>query len=259
MPTTATDACLESNARYAKGEGLHVATHPGSQPIQPARRMAVVACMDARIDVEDLLGIQTGDAHVIRNAGGVVTDDVIRCLIISHHLLNTSEIVLIHHTKCGMLSFTDDLLKAGLEGDAAASDLLGKATGRSFAPSNTAAASTNRQVTISPAVKRTDNPLKAEYDPAHKTFMASKPSKCTGRIPSACLPAQAPSIAGPRGSAGQANPLIYRQPADALTARRHGIGRHGALVGGRGRNSEGSGRAGWCRPGLNGSRGSRSR
>ena len=141
MPTTATDACLESNARYAKGEGLHVATHPGSQPIQPARRMAVVACMDARIDVEDLLGIQTGDAHVIRNAGGVVTDDVIRCLIISHHLLNTSEIVLIHHTKCGMLAFTDDLLAAGLEGDAAAAGLLAKATGRAFTPCNTAAAS----------------------------------------------------------------------------------------------------------------------
>jgi len=141
MPTTATDACLESNARYAKGEGLHVATHPGSQPIQPARRMAVVACMDARIDVEDLLGIQTGDAHVIRNAGGVVTDDVIRCLIISHHLLDTSEIVLIHHTKCGMLAFTDDLLAAGLEGDAAAAGLLAKATGRSFTPCNTAAAS----------------------------------------------------------------------------------------------------------------------
>ncbi len=132
MPTTATESCLEHNARYARGEGLHVATHPGSQPIRPARRLAVVACMDARMDVEDLLGIQTGDAHVIRNAGGVVTDDVIRCLIISHHLLDTNEIVLIHHTKCGMLAFTDDLLKAGLEGDPAATDLLGKATGRSF-------------------------------------------------------------------------------------------------------------------------------
>jgi len=141
MPTTTTDACLESNARYAKGEGLHVATHPGTQPIQPARRLAVVACMDARVDVEDLLGIQTGDAHVIRNAGGVVTDDVIRCLIISHHLLNTSEIVLIHPTKCGMLAFTDDLLAAGLEGDAAAAGLLGQVTGRAFTPCNTASAS----------------------------------------------------------------------------------------------------------------------
>lgn len=71
--------------------------------------------MDARLDVEDLLGLQTGDAHIIRNAGGVVTDDAIRCLIISHHLLNTNEIILIHHTRCGMLAFTDDLLKAGLD------------------------------------------------------------------------------------------------------------------------------------------------
>lgn len=115
MPTTATDACLESNARYAKGEGLHVATHPGSQPIQPARRMAVVACMDARIDVEDLLGIQTGDAHVIRNAGGVVTDDVIRSLAISQRLLGTREIVLVHHTDCGMLTFTDDGFKKSIQ------------------------------------------------------------------------------------------------------------------------------------------------
>ena len=82
--------------------------------------------------VEDLLGLQTGDAHIIRNAGGVVTDDAIRCLIISHHLLDTNEVILIHHTRCGMLAFTDDLLKAGLEGDAAAEKLLGQATGRAF-------------------------------------------------------------------------------------------------------------------------------
>jgi carbonic anhydrase len=88
--------------------------------------------MDARLDVEDLLGLQTGEAHIIRNAGGVVTDDAIRCLIISHHLLNTDEIILIHHTRCGMLAFTDDLLKAGLEGDQAAEELLGKATNRKF-------------------------------------------------------------------------------------------------------------------------------
>jgi carbonic anhydrase len=95
--------------------------------------------MDARIDVEDLLGLQTGDAHVIRNAGGVVTDDVIRCLIISHHLLNTNEFILIHHTRCGMLAFTDDLLKAGLEGDPTAEKLLGQATGRAFTSSKTSA------------------------------------------------------------------------------------------------------------------------
>ena len=88
--------------------------------------------MDARLDVEDLLGLQTGEAHIIRNAGGVVTEDAIRCLIISHHLLDTNEIILIHHTRCGMLAFTDDLLKAGLEGDPAAEKLLGQATERAF-------------------------------------------------------------------------------------------------------------------------------
>jgi carbonic anhydrase len=139
--TTITDTCLEQNARYAAGEELHRPKHPGGQPISPARRLAVVACMDARLDVEDLLGIQTGDAHIIRNAGGVVTDDVIRCLIISHHLLNTNEIVLIHHTKCGMLAFTDDLLKAGLEGDSAAAGLLSQATGRAFMPCGCSSAS----------------------------------------------------------------------------------------------------------------------
>jgi carbonic anhydrase len=132
MANSVTDELLKNNAQYASGKAIHVATHPGKQPIRPARRVAVVACMDARLDVEDLLGLQTGEAHIIRNAGGVVTEDVIRSLIISHHLLDTNEILLIHHTRCGMLAFTDDLLKAGLEGDAAAEQLLGQATGRVF-------------------------------------------------------------------------------------------------------------------------------
>jgi len=123
---------LKNNAEYASGRPVHKPGYPGKQPIQPSKRVAVVACMDARLDVEDLLGLQTGDAHIIRNAGGVVTEDAIRCLIISHHLLNTNEIILIHHTRCGMLAFTDDLLKAGLEGDPAAEKLLGQATARSF-------------------------------------------------------------------------------------------------------------------------------
>jgi len=135
-----TDQFLDNNQRYADGESLHTPTHPGPQAIQPSKRVAVVACMDARIDVEDLLGLQTGEAHIIRNAGGVVTDDAIRCLIISHHLLNTNEIILIHHTRCGMLAFTDDLLKAGLEGDPAAEELLGKATSRDFVSCKTASA-----------------------------------------------------------------------------------------------------------------------
>ena len=132
MAQSMTDQYLENNRQYALGEAKHKSTHPGKQRIQPAKRVAVVACMDARLDVEDLLGLQTGDAHIIRNAGGVVTDDAIRCLIISHHLLNTNEIILIHHTRCGMLAFTDDLLKAGLEGDPAAEKLLGQATARAF-------------------------------------------------------------------------------------------------------------------------------
>jgi carbonic anhydrase len=132
MTDDTTDKCLRDNAQYAKGKAIHKPVHPGPQPIQPSKRLAVVACMDARIDVEDLLGLQTGEAHIIRNAGGVVTEDAIRCLIISHHLLNTNEIVLIHHTRCGMLAFTDDLLKAGLEGDKPAEKLLGQATGRKF-------------------------------------------------------------------------------------------------------------------------------
>jgi carbonic anhydrase len=128
MADKITDKCLDHNKQYAKGKAIHKPAHPGKQPIQPAKRLAVVACMDARIDVEDLLGLQTGEAHIIRN----VSDDAIRCLIISHHLLNTNEIILIHHTRCGMLAFTDDLLKAGLEGDRPAEKLLGQATGRKF-------------------------------------------------------------------------------------------------------------------------------
>ena len=132
MPISNTDRYLESNKQYASGQAVHKPAYPGKQPIQPSKRVAVIACMDARLDVEDLLGLQTGDAHIIRNAGGVVSDDAIRCLIISHHLLNTNEVILIHHTRCGMLAFTDDLLKAGLEGDTAAEKLLGQATGRAF-------------------------------------------------------------------------------------------------------------------------------
>ena len=140
MAKSVTDQCVENNRRYAAGEAIHKPGYPGRQPIQPDRRVAGVACMDARLDVEDLLGLQTGDAHIIRNAGGVVSDDAIRCLIISHHLLNTNEIILIHHTRCGMLAFTDDLLKAGLEGDPAAEKILGQATGRAFKSCNKSSA-----------------------------------------------------------------------------------------------------------------------
>jgi carbonic anhydrase len=89
----------------------------GSLPLPPAKKVAVVACMDARIDPAGALGLTEGDAHVIRNAGGVVTDDEIRSLAISQRLLGTEEIILIHHTDCGMLTFTDDDFKRQLQDD----------------------------------------------------------------------------------------------------------------------------------------------
>ncbi len=140
MSNAKTDELLQNNSRYAAGDALHTSSHPGAQKIQPAAHVAVVACMDARMDVEDLLGLQTGEAHIIRNAGGVITDDAIRSLVISHHLLGTTEIMVIHHTKCGMLAFSDDLLTAGLEGDDAAVQMLSQATGRTFRGCNAHAA-----------------------------------------------------------------------------------------------------------------------
>jgi carbonic anhydrase len=89
----------------------------GDLPLPPARKIAVLACMDARLNPYGLLGLKEGDAHVIRNAGGVVTDDEIRSLSISQRLLGTEEIVLIHHTDCGMLTFTDDEFKRSVQDD----------------------------------------------------------------------------------------------------------------------------------------------
>jgi carbonic anhydrase len=91
--------------------------HKGNLLAPPARRAAVVACMDARINLFELLGLAEGDAHVIRNAGGVITADAIRSLAISQRLLRTEEIMLIHHTDCGMLTFTDDEFRARLRAD----------------------------------------------------------------------------------------------------------------------------------------------
>ena len=105
---TVTDELLANNEAYAAAFG-------GLLPLPPARHLAVVACMDARLNVYGLLGLQEGEAHVIRNAGGVVTDDEIRSLAISQRLLGTREIILIHHTDCGMLTFTDDEFKAAIE------------------------------------------------------------------------------------------------------------------------------------------------
>jgi carbonic anhydrase len=89
----------------------------GDLPLPPAKKVAVVACMDARLDVAKVLGLQEGDAHVIRNAGGAVTDDAIRSLAISQRLLGTKEIILIHHTDCGMLTFKDEDVKKQIEAE----------------------------------------------------------------------------------------------------------------------------------------------
>jgi carbonic anhydrase len=105
---TATDDLLANNDRYAESFGETL-------PMPPARHLAVVACMDARLNVYGILGLKEGEAHVIRNAGGVITDDEIRSLAISQRLLGTREIILIHHTDCGMLTFTDDAFKASIQ------------------------------------------------------------------------------------------------------------------------------------------------
>jgi carbonic anhydrase len=103
-----TDELLVNNEKYA-------ANFSGPLPLPPSKHIAVLACMDARINVYGVLGLEEGESHVIRNAGGVVTDDEIRSLAISQRLLGTKEIVLIHHTDCGMLTFTDDEFKRGIQ------------------------------------------------------------------------------------------------------------------------------------------------
>jgi carbonic anhydrase len=105
---TVTDELLANSEAYA------ASFTKGDLPLPPAKKVAILACMDARLNPYGLLGLNEGDAHVIRNAGGVVTDDEIRSLAISQRLLGTEEIILIHHTDCGMLTFTDDAFKAGI-------------------------------------------------------------------------------------------------------------------------------------------------
>ena len=106
-----TDELLKNNEAYV------ASFDKGELPLPPAKKVAVLACMDARLNPYGALGLQEGDAHIIRNAGGVVTDDEIRSLAISQRLLGTEEIVLIHHTDCGMLTFTDDEFRQSIEDD----------------------------------------------------------------------------------------------------------------------------------------------
>lgn len=105
------DELLADASRYARS------FTKGPRPTPPARQVAVVACMDARLNPYGLFGLTEGDAHIIRNAGGVITDDVIRSLAISQRLLGTRAVILVHHTDCGMLTFTDDVFKAQIEAE----------------------------------------------------------------------------------------------------------------------------------------------
>jgi carbonic anhydrase len=105
-----TDELVAANHDYQQG-------FEGPLPLPPARKVAVVACMDARLDPAKILGLSEGDAHVIRNAGGVVTEDALRSLAISQRLLGTEEIVLLHHTDCGMVTFQDDAFRQGIEAE----------------------------------------------------------------------------------------------------------------------------------------------
>jgi carbonic anhydrase len=102
---SSTDGLIANNARYVAG------FTKGSLPLAPAKKVAVLACMDARLDPAKALGLEEGDAHVIRNAGGVASEDALRSLVISQRLLGTQEIILVHHTDCGMETFRDDAVK----------------------------------------------------------------------------------------------------------------------------------------------------
>jgi carbonic anhydrase len=104
---SAIDHLVHDNERYAE-------TFPGPRPVRPRLRLAVIACMDSRLDLFGALGLDIGDAHLVRNAGGIVTDDVLRSLAISQRRLGTREIVVIHHTDCGMFGFDDDQFRAEL-------------------------------------------------------------------------------------------------------------------------------------------------
>jgi carbonic anhydrase len=103
------DEVLKANEAYARQFTL------GQLSMPPTRKLAIVACMDARMTVEQMLGLHTGDAHLIRNAGGIVTEDALRSLVISHHLLGTQEFMILNHTDCGMLTFRDEELRTKLQ------------------------------------------------------------------------------------------------------------------------------------------------
>ncbi|MFI6080498.1 beta-class carbonic anhydrase [Streptomyces sp. NPDC051217] len=141
-----TDEFVANNGTYAE-------TFSGPLQPPPSRRLAVVACMDARLDIYRILGLEEGDAHVIRNAGGAVTDDTIRSLAISQRLLGTRKIFLIHHTDCGMLTFTDDGFKRDIEND---TGIRPPWAAEAFTDLEEDVRQSVRRITVSPFVPHTD-------------------------------------------------------------------------------------------------------
>jgi carbonic anhydrase len=150
-----TDDLLKNNESFAQS------FNKGDLPLPPARKIAIVACMDARLNPYPILGLELGDAHVIRNAGGVITDDEIRSLAISQHLLGTEEIMLIHHTDCGMLTFKDQEFADRLEAE------TGQRPGweaRSFHDLDQDVRDSIQRIKNSPFIPRTDSVRGFVYD-----------------------------------------------------------------------------------------------
>lgn len=145
---TFTDQLLENAQSYA------ASFDKGDLPLPPARRVAIVACMDARLNPYALLGLSEGDAHIIRNAGGAVTTDVIRSLTISQRLLGTEEIVLIHHTGCGMLTFSDDDFRSAVEKD---TGIRPEWAAETFSDLDTGVRRSIARIKASPFIPRTDS------------------------------------------------------------------------------------------------------
>ena len=152
---SATDELLRNAEAYAAGFDR------ADLPAAPARKVAVIACMDARLDPRALLGLADGDAHIIRNAGGVVTDDEIRSLAISQRLLGTEEIVLIHHTDCGMLNFTDDEFKRAVQDEVGISPAWAV---EAFTDLDEDVRQSIRRITWSPFIPRKDSVRGFVYD-----------------------------------------------------------------------------------------------
>jgi carbonic anhydrase len=152
---SAIDELLKNNEAFAQSFDR------GDLPLPPAKRVAIVACMDARLNPYPILGLSIGDAHVIRNAGGVVTDDEIRSLAISQHLLGTEEIMLIHHTDCGMLTFNDDDFAQKLEQETGARP---EWDARSFSDLEDSLRDSIRRIRASPFIPRKDEVRGFIYD-----------------------------------------------------------------------------------------------